>query len=100
MNPSGHADALPSGLWPALVGPDLRHFMVLVFIRFGLLAVAAEALINIWLNTLPITTNLSAKYAGTSLFVIFMAIAGRVCLLHLAGRAETVQRKVAVGLRK
>ncbi|MEK6286879.1 MAG: hypothetical protein AABO57_14160 [Acidobacteriota bacterium] len=49
--------------------------LVLVFIRFGQLALAASALIFFWLNSLPLTTNFWAWYAGTSLFVVFLVTA-------------------------
>ncbi len=66
---------LDSSLLINLLGLILGSLIVLVFIRFGLLALAASLLFYFWLNSLPFTTNLSAWYAGTSLFVMCLVTA-------------------------
>ena len=59
----------------AVVSLVIVSLLVLAFIRFGLLAMAASILIFFWLNDLPFTTNFSAWYAGISLFEMFMVTA-------------------------
>jgi predicted Ser/Thr protein kinase len=66
---------LSTSLSVAVVGLIFGSLIVLAFIRFGLLALAASILIFFWLSSLPFTTNLSAWYAGTSLFVMFLVTA-------------------------
>ena len=63
--------------WPnaMLLGLIFSGVVVLTFIRFGLLVLSASLLFYFWLNSLPFTTNLSAWYAGTSLFVVFIVTA-------------------------
>jgi serine/threonine-protein kinase len=80
---AGAVPVLLPGLLAFLVASPLSAVVVMivfglivfVFIRFGLLAFASTILIFFWLNDLPFTTNLSAWYAGTSLFEMFMVTA-------------------------
>lgn len=62
--------------------------MALAFIRFGLLALSGALLVFFPLNNLPFTTNLSAWYAGTSFFVMFLvtALAGYAFYTSLGGQ--------------
>jgi hypothetical protein len=71
-----------------LLGLIFSSLVVLTFIRFGLLALSASLLFYFWLNSLPFTTNLSAWYAGTSLFVVFIvtALAGYAFYTSLGGQ--------------
>lgn len=66
----------------------LVSLVVLAFIRFGQLTLAASFSIFFSLNSLPFTTNLSAWYAGTSLFVMFLvtALAGYAFYTSLGGQ--------------
>ncbi len=66
----------------------LFSLVVLAFIRFGQLALAASFSIFFSLNSLPFTTNLSAWYAGTLLFVMFLvtALAGYAFYTSLGGQ--------------
>ena len=90
---------LNSSLSVAVEGLIFNSLIVLAFIRFGQLALATSILIYFWVSSLPLTTNLSAWYAGTSLFDCLPGDgAGRACFLHFAGRAEGVARQPARGL--
>jgi protein kinase-like protein len=72
----------------AVLSVMLLGLIVLAFIRFGLLTLFASLLIFFWLNSLPFTTNLSAWYAGTSFFVVFIvtALAGYAFYTSLGGQ--------------
>jgi hypothetical protein len=72
----------------AIVNLIFVSLVVLAFIRFGLLTLAASCFIFFWLESLPFTTNLSAWYAGTSLFVMFVvtALAGSAFYTSLGGQ--------------
>ncbi|MEK6409642.1 MAG: protein kinase [Acidobacteriota bacterium] len=72
----------------AVLGVMLLGLIVLAFIRFGLLTLFASLLIVFWLNSLAFTTNLSAWYAGNSLFVMFLvtALAGYAFYTSLGGQ--------------
>jgi serine/threonine-protein kinase len=59
----------------ALVNLFFVSLVVLAFIRFGLLTLSASCFIFFWLESLPLTTNLSAWYAGTSLLAMFLVTA-------------------------
>ena len=59
----------------AVVALVIVSLLVLTFMRFGLLAMAASILIFFWLNDLPFTTNFSAWYAGIWIFEMFMVTA-------------------------
>jgi hypothetical protein len=75
----------PSG---AVVGLLIGSLLVLAFTRFGLLTLSTSTLIYFWLNSLPLTTNLSAWYAGTSFLVMFIvtALAGYAFYTSLGGQ--------------
>lgn len=78
---SGSKSAAAAGLiWGSL--------LVLAFIRYGLLTVATSFLTYFWLTGLAFTTNLSAWYASTSLFVMFLvtALAGFAFYTSLGGQ--------------
>ena len=80
---------LLSGSTPgAIVGLTFGSLSVLAFTRFGLLTLSTSTLIFFWLNSLPFTTNLSAWYAGISLFVMFIvtALAGYAFYTSLGGQ--------------
>jgi len=79
---------LSDSLSDNLLGLIFSSLVVLTFIRFGLLALSASLLFYFWLNSLPFTTNLSAWYAGTSLFVVFIvtALAGYAFYTSLGGQ--------------
>jgi serine/threonine-protein kinase len=72
----------------AIVNLIFACLVVLAFIRFGLLTLAATVFIFFWLESLPFTTNLSAWYAGVSLFAMFLvtALAGLTFYTSLGGQ--------------
>ena len=80
---------LSTSLSVAAVGLTFGSLIVLTFIRFGLLALAVSLMIFFWLNSLPFTTNLSAWYAGTSLFGMSLvtALAGYAFHTSLGGKS-------------
>jgi hypothetical protein len=61
------SDAVFNLVWWSLI--------VLAFMRFGLLTVAASLVMFFWLNGVPFTTNLSAWYASIQFLVLFMVTA-------------------------
>ncbi|HEX7957800.1 MAG TPA: serine/threonine-protein kinase [Pyrinomonadaceae bacterium] len=71
-----------------VVGLTFGGLLFLAFTRFGLLTLSTSTLIFFWLNSLPFTTNLSAWYAGTSLFVMLIvtALAGCAFYTSLGGQ--------------
>lgn len=79
---------LSSSLPGAVRGLMLGSLLVLAFLRFGLLTLAASLLIFFWLNSLPFTTNLAAWYAGPTIFAMFlvMALAGSAFYTSLGGQ--------------
>jgi uncharacterized integral membrane protein len=79
---------LISPSYAAVFSMILISLVVLAFIRFGQLALATSFLVFFSLNNLPFTTNLSAWYAGTSLFVMFLAtaLAGYAFYTSLGGQ--------------
>jgi hypothetical protein len=62
--------------------------LVLTFMRFGLLSLFAALVVNYWMLSFPLTTNLSAWYAGTSLFgmIVVTVLAGYAFYISLGGQ--------------
>ncbi len=71
-----------------VAGLIASSLIVLTFMRFGLLALFAALVVNDWLLSLPLTTNFSTWYAGTSLFgmIVVIVLAVYVFYISLGGQ--------------
>ena len=83
------ASALQTGhLFDAAFFAAFYLGMVVLLVRFGLVVAAVSVLVNDILSGLPVTADLSAWYAGASLFALLSILAVAIYGFHtaLAGR--------------
>jgi protein kinase-like protein/zinc ribbon protein len=82
---------LTGGAFAVILVPRLILFGLSVFllIRFGVLALVAANVFNVFLGSFPLTTNMSAWYADISLagMLLMAAMAGYAFYISLGGRS-------------